>query len=202
MRVLDRLLQNWRAKKAQRWIPSQARVLDIGCHQGEFLLSLKDRIGPSVGLDPLAVPRADGHIQLKAETFRQPMDFPPGAFDAVVMLATLEHIRDKKPLAEECARLLTPGGRLVITVPAKVVDRIVDVLVRLRLADGMSLDEHHGYDPTTTPDVFHPYGFRLEYHGRFQLGCNHLFVLRREPPQEQPNGSSASSNNHPESTTR
>lgn len=179
MRILDRVLQNWRARHARRWILDGARVLDIGCHQGEFLLSLSDRIGPSIGLDPLATPRLKGNVRIAAEAFRQPMEYPEGAFDAIVMLATLEHIRDKQPLAEECARLLAPGGRLVITVPAKVVDRIVDVLVKFRLADGMSLEEHHGYNPTDTPKVFGPSGFELEHHARFQLRCNHLFVLKR-----------------------
>src|SRR5207302_9201701 len=100
-------------------------------------------------------------------------------FDAVVMLATLEHIRDKDPLGRACFRLLRPGGRLVITVPAGFVDTIVHVLCALRLADGMSLDEHHGYDPRTTPQVFGRHGFVLERWRRFQLGLNHLFVLQK-----------------------
>ncbi len=181
MRFLDRFLQRWRAKKARRWIPARARVLDIGCHQGEFLRSLGDGIGSSVGIDPLAVPTTTDRIRLLAEPFRQPLPLPDASFDSVIMLATLEHIKDKEPLAAECARLLVPGGRVVITVPSKSVDAIVAVLVRLRLADGMSLDEHHGYKPTETPTIFGRYGFELEHHSRFQLGCNHLFVLRRLP---------------------
>src|SRR5262249_31802193 len=150
----------------------KARVLDIGCHQGEFLLSIENRIGPSVGLDPLATPALRGNVTLKAEEFRRPMPYMDGSFDAAVMLATLEHIHDKESLASELGRLIAPGGRVVITVPAKVVDRIVDVLVKLKLADGMSLDEHHGYDPTKTPEVFAKAGFDVEHHRRFQLGCN------------------------------
>lgn len=96
---------------------------------GEFLRSFGDRIASGVGLDPLAVPSDDGRVTLKAELFQPPLAYPDGSFDAVVMLATLEHIRDKAPLGQECGRLLSPGGRLIITVPAKVVDRIVDVLV-------------------------------------------------------------------------
>lgn len=184
MKLVDRLLQRWRAGKARRWVRPGARVLDIGCHQGEFLRSFGDRIASGVGLDPLAVPSDDGRLTLKAELFQPPLGYPDGSFDAVVMLATLEHIRDKAPLGQECSRLLSPGGRLIITVPAKVVDRIVDVLVKLRLADGMSLDEHHGYDPKDTPKVFAPYGFEAEHHARFQLGCNHLFVLRKQGPVE------------------
>src|SRR5437868_3383760 len=99
MRCVDRMLQKWRARKARPWIPEGARVLDIGCHQGEFLGSLGDRIGPSVGLDPLAVPETTPRYRLLAEPFRAPTPFPDGSFDAVVLLATLEHIRDKEPLA-------------------------------------------------------------------------------------------------------
>lgn len=179
MRFIDRVLQEWRARKARRWIVRGARVLDIGCHQGEFLNSLRERIGPSVGMDPLAIPSTVDPVSLIAATFDQCLPFPSGSFDSIVMLATLEHIEDKQPLASECARLLVFGGRLIITVPARVVDSIVSVLVRFRLADGMSLEQHHGYEPNDTPLVFAPSGFELEHHSRFQLGCNHLFVLRR-----------------------
>jgi SAM-dependent methyltransferase len=187
MRVVDRVLQDWRARVARRWIPRQARVLDIGCHQGEFLRQLGDRIGPSLGLDPLTVPEENPRFRLLAEPFREPLPLGDASFDVVVMLATLEHIRDKEPLARECRRLLRPGGRVIITVPSSRVDRIVDLLVRVRLADGMSLDEHHGFDPTETPNIMARHGFSLEYRGRFQCGLNHLFVFTR-------NGASAAQN--------
>ena len=192
MKSVDRVLQAWRCRMANRWIPDGARVLDVGCHQGEFLESLAERIGPSVGIDPLAQTTERRQVRILAETFRRPLPFAESSFDVIVMLATLEHIKDKEPLADECFRLLSQGGRVVITVPAKVVDRIVEVLVKLRLADGMSLDEHHGYDPTETPAVFAPFGFELEYHRRFQLGCNHLFVLRRSERERNPSNEMSS----------
>jgi SAM-dependent methyltransferase len=179
MRCIDRVLQKWRARMARPWIPEGAQVLDIGCHRGEFLSSLGERIGPSVGLDPQAVPQTNARYRLLAELFRPPMAFRDGSFDAVVLLATLEHIRDKDPLARECWRLLRPGGRVIITVPSRFVDVIVRFLCKVRLADGMSLDEHHGYDPRRTPEVFGRHGFVLERWRRFQLGLNHLFVLRK-----------------------
>jgi SAM-dependent methyltransferase len=177
MRWFDRLLQTWRASKATPWIPQGARVLDVGCHQGEFLRRLGERIGPSVGLDPLAQPKSNARFRLIAEPLREPSEFDAGSFDVVVMLATLEHIRDKEPLARECRRLLRPRGRVIVTVPAPLVDSIVDLMRRLRLADGMSLEEHHGFDPTTTPEVFAHHGFELEHVSRFQLGLNYLFVF-------------------------
>ncbi len=179
MRYLDRALQRWRARMVGPWIPHGANVLDIGCHQGEFLQSLGDRIGPSIGLDPLAAPLSAPHYQLFAEPFRTATPWPEAAFDVVVLLATLEHIPDKAPLARECFRLLRPGGRVLITVPSLQVDHLIELLRRLRLVDGMSLEEHHGFDPQTTPQIFVPYGFVLERWQRFQLGLNHLFVFRK-----------------------
>jgi SAM-dependent methyltransferase len=182
MRLLDRLLQHWRARVARPWIPGGAKVLDIGCHQGEFLKSLEGHIGPSVGMDPLAVPEQGQRCRLLAAPFRPPAPFANAAFDAVVLLATLEHIPDKHALAGECSRLLGPGGRVVVTVPSPRVDGILRLLHRLRLIDGMSLEEHHGFDPRQTPEVFGRYGFTLIRRRRFQLGLNHLFVFRREAP--------------------
>lgn len=179
MRFIDRVLQNWRARKARRWIPHGARVLDIGCHQGEFLKSLGDNIGPSVGYDPLTTALDGRNYRLIRDLFSPPTPFANESFDVVVMLATLEHVRDKDPIAVECFRLLTPGGRMIITVPAHAVDGIVHLLCKLRIADGMSLEEHHGYDPRTTPEVFGRHGFALEKWRRFQLGLNHLFVLTK-----------------------
>ena len=106
MRYLDRLLQEWRAREARPWIPSGAKVLDIGCHEGEFLRSLRGRIGPSVGIDPLAKPTEGSNYQILARFFTEPAPFPDASFDSIVLLATLEHIRDKEPLGRECHRLL------------------------------------------------------------------------------------------------
>jgi SAM-dependent methyltransferase len=179
MRRLDRFLQRWRARLARSWIPVGAVILDIGCHQGEFLESLGTHNRPSVGLDPLAMPRTSSPHQLLPEQFREPLPFADSSFDAVVMLATLEHIRDKEPLARECFRLLRSGGRVIITVPSPRVDAVVGLLHRLRLADGMSLEEHHGYDPRETSGIFGQPGFALEHQRRFQLGLNYLFVFRK-----------------------
>ena len=179
MRMLDRLLQRWRARVARPWVSRGAKVLDIGCHQGEFLKSLGGRIRESIGMDPLA-PAEDGDsYRLLPQGFQPPTPFGDSSFDVVVLLATLEHIRDKRTLARECSRLLCMGGRLVITVPSPQVDNLVKLFRRLRLADGMSLEEHHGFDPRATQNVFRPHGLTLEHSRRFQLGLNHLFVFRK-----------------------
>jgi SAM-dependent methyltransferase len=139
---------------------------------------LRGRIGPSLGIDPLAKPHKGSNYQILTSFFTDPAPFPDASFDSIVLLATLEHIREKAPLARECFRLLRPGGRVIITVPSPAVDHIVHFLCRLRLLDGMSLDEHHGFDPGATAGVFGQCGFTLEFSRKFQFGLNHLFVFR------------------------
>jgi 2-polyprenyl-3-methyl-5-hydroxy-6-metoxy-1,4-benzoquinol methylase len=183
VKPLDVLLQNWRVDKARPWIPDGARVLDIGCADGPLFRRLGARLQGGVGIDPdLGSQRDLATARLYPGWF--PKDLPPcDPFDAITMLAVLEHVPPDQHYAwgTACARLLKPGGRLIVTVPSPAVDRILGVLGALRLIDGMSLHQHYGFDPARTPAIFAPHGLRLLTHASFQLGLNHLFVLEPEP---------------------
>ncbi len=180
MRIGDYFIQWWRMQVAARWIPNGSRVLDIGCHQGEFLEMLGEKIAPSVGIDPLLQPGRDskGH-QLLSMEFQRGLPFEDGSFDVIVLLATIEHMQQKSDVARESGRLLRKGGRVVITVPSLLVDKILSLLLFFRIVDGMSLEEHHGFSPDDLPAIFLPEGFRLERVRRFQLGLNNLYVFER-----------------------
>ena len=181
MKPLDRLGQNWRVAKARRYILPGSRVLDIGCADGALFRAAGSRIRGGLGIDPQAGPAAvDGGFQLIAGNFPQDIG-DPQPFDAIVALAVLEHVPlDAQPeFASACHRLLTPGGRVIITVPSPVVDRIVHLEQALGLADGMELHQHFGFDPAETIPLFRAAGFRLETARSFQLGLNHLFVFGR-----------------------
>ncbi len=180
MKALDRVLQRWRISKVLPFIPRGGRVLDVGCADG-VLYHQHSAIGEYVGMDPEYPPRTLGP---RAHTLRGffPADLPPGPpYDAIVMLAMLEHVPAEalQPLARACAESLRPGGRVLLTVPAPRVDDILDVLKALRLIDGMSLEEHHGYDIAQTRPLFESQGLRTHAHRSFQLGLNHLFVFEK-----------------------
>lgn len=165
--------------QAARWLRPGARVLDIGCHHGEFFEYAGQKIGSGIGIDPLAPPLRTDRWELRAIRFEDRLPFDDASFDAIVSLATFEHLGEHDSIARECWRLITPGGRVIVTVPQPMVDRIVDLLVMLRLADGMSLEEHHGFEPSVLPGIFASAGFEFEHHGRFQLGLNNIFVFRK-----------------------
>lgn len=181
MKFGDRLLQSWRISQAARWISPGSRVLDIGCADGVLFRLLGGKISEGIGVDPdLARECRDGPLMLLRGTFPQALPNDT-AFDAITMLAVLEHVPHAQQaiLAEDCARYLKPGGRLIITVPSAAVDHILTLLMKLRLVDGMSVEEHWGFRPEETPRIFSRGGLRLLEHSRFQLGLNNLFVFEK-----------------------
>ena len=59
-----------------------------------------------------------------------------------------------------------------------MVDTILDVLAFLKLIDGMSLEQHYGFEPGDTPGIFEGL-LELRVDRSFQLGLNRLFVFEK-----------------------
>lgn len=162
------------------------RLLDIGCADGALFRS-SGVVCDGIGVDPdlpanLELPNA----RLIAGFF--PQDLPDQrSFDVITMLAVLEHISldEQGALAKNCFAFLKSGGRLIITVPSPVVDKILAVLGFLHLIDGMKVEQHYGYDVKLTPEIFSLAGFELVQTQRFQLGLNNLFVFRKPLDSKQ-----------------
>ena len=183
MKFTDRLLQRWRIAKVRPFIPTGARILDIGSADGALFAALGNSAGAgSLGVDPtLTQPLTVNGCSLMPGSFPQAVPADAGSFDVVTILAVLEHFPPSAhaALRSGCEQFLGPGGKLLITVPSPLVDHLLAVLKILRLVDGMSLEEHHGFRVGQTMEVFPPPQFRLLRHRRFQLGLNHLFVFKR-----------------------
>ena len=119
--------------------------------------------------------------------FPQDLDGETG-FDAVTALAFFEHVPDEEQaaVARACFDVVRPGGRCILTIPAPAVDRILDVLVKIKVIDGMHEEEHHAYEPEQTGSIFGRAGFGFVARKRFQLGLNNLFVF--DAPGREPSG--------------
>ena len=113
----------WLLSELQTRAPQAGRVLDIGCGQG-FYLPLYARLGlTATGVEPDAQPRAEAARKAAALGFAvvdapaERLPFPHASFDAVVMSEVLEHLPDPALALSEAARVLVPGGLLLVTVP-------------------------------------------------------------------------------------
>ncbi|HET7719195.1 MAG TPA: methyltransferase domain-containing protein, partial [Acidimicrobiales bacterium] len=181
MNGVDRYLRDRRVEHARRHIPPGARVLDVGCFDGALFQALGAGIGPSIGIDEeLVGPVEADRYRLVPGRFPDDLPADAGRFDVVTMLALFEHIptADQDTVVAACRELLQPGGLVVLTVPSPAVDPMLDVMAKLRIIDGLSHDQHHGFKPADLEPLFARHGFVLERHKRFQLGLNNLFVFR------------------------
>jgi 2-polyprenyl-6-hydroxyphenyl methylase/3-demethylubiquinone-9 3-methyltransferase len=106
---------------------ARKRVLEIGCGRGGFSAWLATQ-GPAlvVGGDfsAAAVEKARAHARtLALENLKfevadiQRLTHPDGSFDVVVSCETVEHVPDPRLAVRELARVLAPGGTLVLTTP-------------------------------------------------------------------------------------
>jgi SAM-dependent methyltransferase len=108
--------------------PAPGRVLVLGVGTGRELPALLDAGYSPVGLDASramlerCARRARPVPLVEADFWAPPLPLPPGSFDAAVALhGTLAHPPDAQAMAvlgEELARVIRPGGRLVVEVPS------------------------------------------------------------------------------------
>jgi 2-polyprenyl-3-methyl-5-hydroxy-6-metoxy-1,4-benzoquinol methylase len=94
------------------------RLLDAGCGGGDFLYWTHQRQGWRVyGLERVSemalVARRRYSLRVAVGDLIQP-GFASGSFDVVTLWTVLEHLPDPAHGLSECARILRPGGLLVV----------------------------------------------------------------------------------------
>lgn len=158
LKRLDGFLQRWRMRQIARRVPPGARVLDIDAPRRIFEL-MSHRIGAGVEMAPHRPRDRTDRYELRPVEFETRLPFEDESFVAILSMDVRASGRARVD-CPECHRVLEPDGRVILTVPQPLVDRIVDILVMMRLADGMSLEEHHGFDLRPARDL-RGRGFRV-----------------------------------------
>jgi len=98
------------------------RMLDCGCGLGMYQKKLRQR-SPQVWAMDIQETNLKYCLRKKLitnEAIRGDTSFLPfaaGVFDAVLCSEVIEHISDDRQAVRELARVLKPGGRLILSVP-------------------------------------------------------------------------------------
>jgi SAM-dependent methyltransferase len=97
---------------------SPTTALDVGCGEGRFCRMLKSHGVDVVGIDPtpalIATARARDACGVYREAAAEKLPFEDGTFDLVVSYLSLIDIPDIQSAIPEMARVLKPGGSLLI----------------------------------------------------------------------------------------
>jgi ubiquinone/menaquinone biosynthesis C-methylase UbiE len=144
--------------------PGAGRVLDVGCGTGYLLRALAGRLpeaevfeGVDAAPTMIEVARARAAEERADDarlSFRQgvaeELPFEAGAFDLVISTTSFDHWVDQQAGLVECARVLRPGGQLVLVDQFSLL--LAPTLVRSRRGKArtkrraISLAAHAGFE--------------------------------------------------------
>jgi ubiquinone/menaquinone biosynthesis C-methylase UbiE len=121
------------------------KILEVGCGPGMMMIDLMKR-----GCEVAGVDIAEGMLQVARKNITrafpqerptlvlgdiEKLNFPDGAFDAVICAGVLEYLASDDASLNEMKRVLKPGGVLIVSVrnklcPARAIDWFTDRLKR------------------------------------------------------------------------
>jgi ubiquinone/menaquinone biosynthesis C-methylase UbiE len=108
------------------------RILDAGCGSAPLFAALRDRGAIVTGIDSstkmleLARQRLGAGADLLLADLGRPLPFPDAAFDDVIASLVLHYLEDWTAPLAELRRVLTPGGRLIVSVDHPTVFTLVN----------------------------------------------------------------------------
>ncbi len=129
-----------------------SRVLDVGCGDGALLAFLSRRKGVDgrgieLSMDGVHQCVAQGLSVIQGDAETDLKDYPPGAFDYVILSQTLQAMREPRTVLETMTRI---GRRAIVSVPNFGYWRI---RVQLLLTGRMPVTEKLGYQWWETPNI-------------------------------------------------
>lgn len=138
----------WVARQAAS-LPAGAKVLDMGagsCPYRPLFAHCRYQTQDFAGLDADQLRHGNyGSIDYRCDIASVPV--ADGEFDAILCTEVLEHVREPIKAVQEMARILKPGGRLMLTAP---------------LGSGIHQEPYHyygGYTPYWYRDFLAAAGF-------------------------------------------
>jgi SAM-dependent methyltransferase len=94
----------------------RGRLLDLGCGKVPFYEFYRPRVEDIVCIDWEHTSHGAEHVDITCD-LTGPLPLADASIDTVLLSSVLEHIPTPQALLHEIARVLTPGGKLILNVP-------------------------------------------------------------------------------------
>ena len=166
-----------------KYIKKGSVVADLGCgYKGNFLKAVSNKIKNGVGYDASVTKHGlPKNIALIKIDLNKKFNSRGGIFDAITVLAVLEHVENPENFLKQIKMLLKKGGNVIITTPHKRSKKLLEFLsFDLGLISKAEIKDHKNYfDEKSLKKLLAQTGFKISNIGSFQFGLN-LFCLAKK----------------------
>lgn len=173
--LLDRIIRNIRTKKVIQKIKKGSIIVDLGCDEGHFLISIKDKIKKGYGFDKFIKNHQIGKVIFKKVDLEK--NIPKIKTDYVTLLAVIEHLNNPDKVLKNSYNILKKGGTILLTTPSPSAKFVLESLAKLKLIDENQIKDHkHYFSKKEIYNLLKKQGFRKIKVNYFELGMN-LFAI-------------------------
>ncbi|MCI0503084.1 class I SAM-dependent methyltransferase [Candidatus Micrarchaeota archaeon] len=130
-----RFIESERVRLILSAITDAERVVDVGCGEGYVLSRIPAKVRAGVDISETAVKEASRDEKaIIVRSYAESTPFTDSYFDAAVCSEVLEHTEKPEAVVRELARIVRPGGTVVLSVPNEpLINRIKDIVWSLGL---------------------------------------------------------------------
>ncbi len=116
--VGSRLITDRIAALYGQYLPryTRGRLIDLGCGKVPLYGCYRSLVDEVTCVDWPQSVHSGGHLDLEAD-LSQPLPFADASFDTLILSDVLEHVPTPDALWSEMARLLAPGGHVLLNTP-------------------------------------------------------------------------------------
>ena len=181
--LLSPMLQRMRFGAALPFLKGGS-FLDIGCSQGEIIKHLpegSEYTGIEGNKDYFQAARQQNpgkkfiNLYLDEENAKH---LDVGRVDVIIALAVIEHMENPVDVLSAMRRYLKPGGRIIISTPSKKSELVLRFGSKLRIFTSEMHEHKKQFSKDELFDMVKRSGYRVELYKSFEIGMNHLIVIR------------------------
>lgn len=181
--IIDKFLSRQRLAQIEKLVPENSVVCDIGCANGELLISLQDRIVKGIGIDRKVIRSNNENKKIKFlnnDIDGKHLPIENDFANCIIFLAVLEHLNYPKETVAEIYRILKKDGILLMTIPSPRSKPILELLALFHIINKREIRDHKKYwNKKELINLLKETGFSEINFSYFQFGMNQRIIAKK-----------------------
>lgn len=129
--------EKWEFTLTRNSIPKEAHVLEVGCGKGAFSTGLTCASYTGLEFSDSQLPSNDSWRTFLKKSAEEHAQSHVDAYDVVCSFQVLEHVTELRAFVDALAKMLKPGGLMVLSAPCE------DSHIGTRVNESLNMPPHH-----------------------------------------------------------